>query len=1542
MNEWSGFNPQTARWFAERYGEPTEIQHASHPAVAAGENVLITAPTGSGKTLAAFLYAIDRLLSGAWPTARLSVLYVSPLKALNTDIRENLTEPLAGLGAAFPDAPTVRAMTRSGDTPQSERRSMLRNPPDILTTTPESLNLLLSSRGGRSILGDVRTVILDEVHAVAGTKRGVHLATAVERLARLSGEFQRIALSATVRPLEAVAHFVGAGRPVRIIESSDDKALDISVHAVQADPEAPPDSPWVPMAAEFARIVRSNRSSLFFTTNRRDAERIAMLLNEEVGEQVAYAHHGSLSREVRQLVEAKMRAGDLSAIVATSSLELGIDIGSIDEVIFAKTPFSVTSCLQMTGRAGHQVGARSRARMYPLLGRDCLDAVVVGRAALERDIEPVKPVRKPLDVLAQVLLSMIAMEPQHLDELFAFIRGVSSYEDLTRGEFDAVVDLLAGSYRSTRLRDLEPRISVDRITGIATARPGVQRLLYHSGGTIPDRGYYELRRAETGGRVGELDEEFVWERRVGEVFVLGNQAWRIAKITDRDVLVEPAGERRKALPFWRGEPVWRHAHLSQRLLTFLEAADEALAAGTGIPLPDAPGAATGAASGNPPAGAAPPGAAVPPGAAGTFAVAREAAGDLEDFLRSQREHTGVGLPHRRRVVIEELTEDETGPTRRIIVHTLWGGALNFPFSLLLAGALEAEPAGDRNPGPTIEVAATAENDAVLIEIPVDSAEPGELAELVDRAIDAIPETPALMVRMLRGRLEATGFFGGRFRENAGRALLLPRAGFDRRMPLWMTRRRSRRLLDAVARFEDFPITVETWRTCLDDYFDLEALSVRLGELHQGAIDRVRCTTHSASPFARNLLWETTNTGIYELDTGTEATGRTLTDEAIRRTLLSPGLRPELPAELVEQFRRRLQRTEVGYAPTDGAALIDWVTERVAVPAAEWQELLAAIGRDATPDTETEQILATAAARLVWITGPGGSPAGEPGLVMAAAEAPRLARARGVEPADLTVGALTDGVPGAQALLAATLRSEPAARRGESQWEALQALLTTWMRYEPPRTVAEVAGILGLDEPRAEQVVAGLVEEGVFAEAIRVADDPADRLCDMENLERLLRRLRSSRRAVVAPRPAALIVPFLASWQGVVRRQGGARAVPGGSDALKAALEPLLGYPAAAGLWEEAILPARVEGYRGAELDRLLRDSDLLWASLREREVFFAFRSELELLCTDAGGNSAGADEAGNPAALLSEAGRLEADEIALRTHRSRREIRDALRAEAWRGRVTADSFAPVREGVLTRFASGGESDGGSADRRGTRQGRIRGRARWQAGPGRGPLWFSIADELTCGEERDLIDEVELEKDRARVLLDRYGIVFRELLGDELSGFRWGEVFGALRLMELAGEVLAGQFFDGIRGVQFARPEAVTRLETIEGDADPPVYALNAADPASPCGWGLEALDYEVPRKHPGTWLAFHGAQLLLVARRQGSEVAVLADPDAPGLPRALDVFRLVTGREFRPPSRITVKSINGADPTESPYRPVFEAAGFRAEYRGLVLWAGYR
>ena len=532
------FHEQVGRWFTQKVGEPTEVQALAWPRIAAGEHVLVTAPTGSGKTLTAFLWSLNQLLSGAWSGTGVQVLYISPLRALNNDIQRNLLRPLGELERGFEDsglpAQKIRVVTRSGDTPSTERQRMIRNPPEILITTPETLNILLTSKGGRSILGGLRCVILDEIHAAAGSKRGTHLITAVERLTLLSGEFQRIALSATVRPVEEIARFVGGQelvaspadgepvyrrRPVGVISSSVTKRYELEVESklppkdTAAVSPAEPLSVWDPLIEDLRERVRENRSTLMFANSRRVTEKVTRLLNEGEDQDLAYSHHGSLSREIRAVVEERLKQGRLDAIVSTSSLELGIDIGALDEVILLRTPPSIAAAVQRLGRAGHGVGETSRGRFYPLFERDLLDAVAVVQGVQEQDIEEIRPVQGPLDVLAQVVLSMVAAEPWKLEDLYRFLRTARPYRNLTRQQFDLVLEMLAGRYADSRVRELRPRVSVDRLSGTVRARPGAARLIYTSGGTIPDRGYFHLRLHESKAKLGELDEEFVWERR---------------------------------------------------------------------------------------------------------------------------------------------------------------------------------------------------------------------------------------------------------------------------------------------------------------------------------------------------------------------------------------------------------------------------------------------------------------------------------------------------------------------------------------------------------------------------------------------------------------------------------------------------------------------------------------------------------------------------------------------------------------------------------------------------------------------------------------------------------------------------------------------------------------------------------------------------------------------------------------------------------------------------------------------------------------------
>ncbi len=1551
------FHPLVAGWFGERYGDPTEIQARAWPRIAAGEHVLVTAPTGSGKTLTAFLWALDRLLTGAWPGGRTRVVYVSPLRALNNDIRRNLLAPLAELEAAFaaggePAAP-VRVLTRSGDTPPGERQKMIRRPPEILITTPETLNILLTSKGGRSILGDVQAVVLDEIHAVAGSKRGVHLITAVDRLVRLSGEFQRLALSATVRPLERVARFAGGyrlergaegsepryrPRPVAVVRSAMPKRYDLAVRVPPdpaapgpATPEPPPlgkaqpaaASPWEPLSRDIRERIRANRSTLVFANSRRTTEKLTRFLNEGEPGELAYSHHGSLSREIRAVVEERLKAGRLRGIVATNSLELGIDIGALDEVVLVQTPPSVASAVQRIGRAGHGVGEVSRGRLYPFHERDVLDAAVVAKGVLDGDIEELVPVRGALDVLAQVLLSMVAAEPWRLDELYDAVRTSYPYRRLKRRQFDLVIDMLAGRYADSRIRELRPRLARDRLDGTVGARPGTARLVYLSGGTIPDRGYYQLRRLDSMAKLGELDEEFVWERSIGDSFTLGAQSWRVRKVTHNDVLVSPARRGAALAPFWRAEERSRSFHLSARIGELLETAERLLELDDGArQLLDK--------------------------LCREHAMEPAAAERLLELLERQRAETGAALPHRHHLLVEHLGPAEGRADReQAILHLGWGGRVLRPLALAVKAAWRAEH------GWPLEL--EHDNDALIVALPP-GFDPPAVLELV---------RPDNLERLLAGQLEQSGFFGARFREAAGRALLLPRQGYRRRTPLWLNRERSKKLLASVAGYDDFPLVVETWRTCLEDEFDLESLKQLLAELERGEIRVTECRTSAASPFAGNLIWKQTNRLMYEDDAPEEAAG--LKGDLLRELVYSTELRPRIPAALLDRFQRKLHRTWPGYAPDTAGELVEWVKERIAIPAAEWRELEAAIERDARGGTGGEapspdDLVAAAGDRLVRLQ-PTAAASGEqarPEIVCALESLPRLLGALGLDAETANIGSLlspgplpADRLARLEQRLGGLGDEESGAGRGDD--DPLAALAGEWLRFYGPLPGRRLAETFGLDGERLRDLLETLTADGTvvvdqFRDAALPDEDEAPlELCDAENLERLLRLMRAAARPEFRPLPLERLPQFLAAWQGLT-------SAAGSVEGLQGSLERLFGYPAPARLWESDLLPARLDPYYPSWLDGLLVESDLVWWGCGKERVTFAFPDDLELLRSETPAAAAGDDAGGAPPATDPSAGaaapdepagaadalfpdprgRYGLEELARHTGLPSAEVSDRLWRLAWQGRVTNTAFAAVRQGILNRFRPvepEAERWLPERRRRPPRPARRHRFERWRSSRPFAGDWYRL-DDGDEGEPRDALDREELNKDRVRLLVHRYGVLFRELLERELPAMRWGRLFRSLRLMELSGELLAGQFFDGVPGLQFASPAAFRRLE--EGLPDDAVVWMSAADPASPAGLGLDQLRGVYPARLPSSHLVFHGRRLVAASRRHATALELHVEAGHPLLADYLGFLGHLLSREFAPRRGLTVETINGEPAAESPYAPRL-AELFEASREGPVL-----
>ncbi|HEX8104526.1 MAG TPA: DEAD/DEAH box helicase [Solirubrobacteraceae bacterium] len=1468
----SAFTPQVRDWFERAFAEPTAAQAQAWPAISTGEHTLISAPTGSGKTLAAFLWALDRLVAQPPPPdpkdRRTRLVYVSPLKALSYDVEKNLRAPLRGIGG------DITVAIRTGDTPQKDRRDMVRHPPDVLITTPESLYLMLTSQA-RKIFSGTEWVIIDEIHAVAQTKRGAHLALTLERLndAADADDVQRIGLSATQNPLEEVARFmVGPKRTCTVVDTGVRKPLDLQIQVpvesmvepeegggdyAELDPlaggEATRRSIWPAIYPKILELVEQHRSTLVFVNNRRGAERLALRLNELAEKEIARAHHGSLAREERLVVEEQLKAGELPCLVATSSLELGIDMGAIDLVLQVESPKSVTAGLQRIGRAGHNVGETSKGRIFPKFRADLLECAVVAKRMREGLIETTVVPRNPLDVLAQQIVAMAASAPDeeagiHIDDLQALVGRTHSYSELSRAQLENVLDMLDGRYPSEEFGDLRARIVWDRVAGTIRARKGSRALAITNAGTIPDRGLFSVNLPD-GRRVGELDEEMVYEARPGQTFLLGATSWRIEEITRDRVIVSPAPGVPGAVPFWKGDAVGRPKELGEAIGAFSRWAVEQ----------DAETLQS------------------------EYDLDPLAARNLLDYLREQQEATRV-LPSDRAIVVERF-RDEIGDWR-VCVLSPFGGRVHAAWGLALSSRLRDEYG--------LESDAVWSDDGLIIHLPdVEDDPPGAELVLID---------PDELEDRVVGELGGSALFGARFRENAGRALLIPRAYPGRRTPLWQQRLKSQTLLEVAKRYAQFPIVLETYRECLRDVLDLPGLTDLLRKLHSRELGVVEVETPTASPFASSLLFDYVATYMYEGDTPNaerRAAALALDRDLLRELLGQEELRELIDPEALDALEHDLQRRSERTRADSVDALHD-VLRRVGDLSLDEVRVRVAPGFDAEAGLE-----ALAGERRAVRLRVGGEP-----RWVAAEDAGLYRDALGAVPPSGLPEAFIADVP-----------------------DALERVARRFARTHGPFTSAEIRDRYGID---LTPVLAGLERAGELVRGELRPGGSEREWCDPEVLRRLRRASLAALRKEIEPADQRALARFAPSWQGVDRHPAGGAGV----DRLREALVPLQGLPLPADVWERDVLPRRVGAYSPAWMDQLCAAGEVVWVGAgalgrRSGRVALYFREDAALLGPPPARGVTEAPADGVHAAVRD---RLRAgacfftDLLVDVAGVSAEEIQEALWDLAWAGEATNDAFSPLRSPRLAaQWSQRGRADRAAASRR-----RF-GARRSAAQPTVQGRW-----SLTAGLFAAPVDPTARRRAQAELLLERYGIVTREqVLAEGIPG-GFSSLYDQFAALETLGVCRRGYFVEGLGGAQFALPGAVERLRGQRDDDAAPPVVLAATDPAQVYGGVLKWPDTgpDGPRlaRQAGAYVVLAGAEPVLYVERGGKGLNVLVEPADERVGPALEALADAV-RRGRLPKKLGLERVNGEPVIGSPLEPMLLEFGFRSGTRKLTLSA---
>ena len=1504
-----GFSERTRRWFENSFEAPTPAQAAGWPKIASGAHTLICAPTGSGKTLSAFLWGIDTLARRPEELGTgVKVVYVSPLKALSYDVERNLRAPLKGTGAQ------VSVGLRTGDTPQRERQAMRRTPPDILITTPESLYLMVTSQA-REILTGVEGVIVDEIHAVAQSKRGAHLALTLERVSKLvtdegGSEPQRIGLSATQRPLERIAEFlVGAGRECEIVDAGVRKELDLEIVVPVEDmtepgvgtapssdgqlmPDASPDridpgpiessldpatnprSIWPAIYPELLRLVREHTSTIIFVNNRRGAERLAKRLNElhnegevevelpatEVAgnerpadhpdgsgreaeqpsgsgsfEEIARAHHGSLAHEERTIVEELLKSGKLPCLVATSSLELGIDMGAVDLVIQVESPKSVSRGLQRVGRAGHQLGEVSKGRIFPKFRADLLECAVVASRMREGLIEETVIPRNPLDVLAQHIVSMVADAEWTVDDVHRLVTVSEPFKELSREQLENVLDMLDGRYPSEKFAELRPRLVWDRTAGTLRGRKGARQLAVTNAGTIPDRGLYGVHLPD-GRRVGELDEEMVYEARPGQTFLLGATTWRIEDITRDRVIVTPAPGVPGAVPFWRGDGVGRPPELGRAIGAFSR---EAVSAD-------------------------------PEQLAKQYDLDRRAAENLIAYLREQQNATRV-VPSDETIVVERF-RDEIGDWR-LCVLSPFGGRVHAAWGLAVAARIRDDL--------DLEADAIWSDDGIIVHLPdADEPPPADLVLLEPEEVED------MVVRELGG----SALFGARFRENAARSLLIPRAYPGKRTPLWQQRLKSQSLLEVAKDFPRFPVILETYRECLRDVLDLPALVEILGDLRSRRITLVEVETQSASPFASSLLFDYVATYMYEGDTPNaerRAAALALDRDLLSELLGADELRELIDAEALEEVERSLGLMHPDALAKDRDAL-QQVLRRLGDLTTEEVELRAAEGYSAESMlSKLERERRAAKVRV----------AGEERWIAA-------------EDAGLYRDAL--GVPPPAGLPDSFL---------DEVGDAMLALVRRYARTHGPFPTAQISGRYGIDLTPA---LKELERSGELVRGELLPGGTEREWCDADVLRRLRRASVAALRHEVEAVDPAELARFLPAWQNVdAHRPAGA-----GVDRLREALVPLQGVALTPEVWERDVLPRRLGAYSPTWLDQLTTSGELVWIGAgplaRTGRAALYFREDVRLAGPPPSNAKLDRPEGDVHDAIRE---RLAASpsfwvDLVAELGFDAEELNAAVWDLAWAGEVTNDAFAPLRARRLTAVPQ---------QRRHARRFAARRGAAGQAVQGR----WSLTETLF----RDAPPAGPRMRAQAELMLERYGIVTRETVLAEGVPGGFSSLYGELSNLEMLGTARRGYFVEGLGGAQFALAGAVERLRGLPRAED--AYLLLAAtDPAQPYGAALpwpRRAEGRRPARTPGAFVLLLDGNPILYVERGGKGIVRLVELEGEALAEAVAEVADAARQGLIP--KLGIERLDGDPVIGSGYEETLIAAGFSRQPRRLVASA---